>query len=65
MSAPLLSIEGLRVGFRATGGGGDIPESPEKGHASLPQLGWRSGGDVAKVAFWVGDAPTTRKTPAP
>ncbi len=45
------------LGAQAAGGGGDIPESPEKGLAALPQLGWRSGGDVAKVAFWVGDAP--------
>lgn len=39
------------------GGGGDVPESPEKGLAAGVDLAWRSDADVAKVIFWVADAP--------
>jgi hypothetical protein len=38
------------------GGGGDFPEAPERGLADLGTLTWRDGA-VARVAFWVGDAP--------
>lgn len=37
-------------------GGGDYPEAGHAGLAELVQLSWRSG-SVAKVAFWVADAP--------
>ncbi len=46
--------------FRATlaaqqaNGGGDYPESPERGLAEAAKLSWRS---EARVAFWVADAP--------
>jgi hypothetical protein len=38
------------------GGGGDYEEAPERGLRDLNQLTWRDGA-VARVAFWVGDAP--------
>ncbi len=38
------------------GGGGDYEEAPERGLADLNTLQWRDGA-VARVAFWVGDAP--------
>ena len=37
-------------------GGGDWPESPDKGLAALGQLSWRADA-VARMAFWIGDAP--------
>jgi len=37
-------------------GGGDWPESPEKGLAALTQLSWRPDA-VARMAFWIADAP--------
>jgi hypothetical protein len=37
--------------------GGDIPEAPDAALAVMDQLGWRSGPDVARLAFWVADAP--------
>ncbi len=39
------------------GGGGDFPESPEKALAAGVNLGWRNDADVARVIFWVADAP--------
>jgi hypothetical protein len=45
------------VGAQSAGGGGDYPESPELGLEELQQLSWRSGSSVAKIAFWVADAP--------
>jgi hypothetical protein len=45
------------VGAQTANNGGDYPESPEKGLDALPQLSWRTGASVAKIAFWVGDAP--------
>lgn len=38
-------------------GGGDIPEAVEEGLAAANQLAWRSDPNVAKVLFWVADAP--------
>lgn len=38
-------------------GGGDTPEAPDEGLAAANQLNWRSGDDVARLAFWVADAP--------
>lgn len=42
---------------QSAGGGGDFPESPEAAFEVLNQLGWRSDAGVAKLAFWVADAP--------
>lgn len=41
----------------SAGGGGDYQEAPELGLAAMNQLAWRSDADVARLAFWVGDAP--------
>lgn len=38
-------------------GGGDFPESPERGLATAAKLSWRDGPSTAKLAFWVADAP--------
>ena len=38
-------------------GGGDTPESPDVGLATMNTLSWRPDGDVARMAFWVADAP--------
>jgi hypothetical protein len=45
------------IGQQSAGGGGDYPESPHLGIAELSRLSWRPGPDVAKLAFWIGDAP--------
>ncbi len=42
---------------QSAGGGGDFPESPERGFEAAQQLSWRSDPDTAKLAFWVADAP--------
>lgn len=39
------------------GGGGDFPEAPDAGLAAANQLKWRTGDDVARLLFWVADAP--------
>jgi hypothetical protein len=41
---------------QSAGGGGDIPESPDKALAKLTSLSWRTGA-VARMAFWIADAP--------
>jgi hypothetical protein len=38
-------------------GGGDYPESPERGLSQMAQLSWRTDSNTARVAFWVADAP--------
>ncbi|MET0340701.1 MAG: vWA domain-containing protein [Polyangiales bacterium] len=38
-------------------GGGDFPEAPQAAFAILNQFAWRTAKDVAKLAFWVADAP--------
>lgn len=38
-------------------GGGDTPEAPEEGLADAAELAWRSDAAVARLAFWVADAP--------
>jgi len=45
------------VGAQTAGGGGDYPESPELGLEELGKLTWRTDPSVAKLAFWVADAP--------
>ncbi|MEI9953133.1 MAG: vWA domain-containing protein [Pseudomonadota bacterium] len=41
----------------SAGGGGDTPESPDRGLAVAQQLAWSSQSSAAKLAFWVADAP--------
>jgi hypothetical protein len=41
---------------QSAGGGGDIPEAPDRALAKLTSLSW-SPGAVARMAFWVADAP--------
>jgi hypothetical protein len=45
----------LRV--QSAGGGGDIPEAVVQGLETGGRMNWRPAGSVAKVAFWVADAP--------
>ena len=45
------------VGAQSAAGGGDYPESPELGIEQLGMLSWRTDPSVAKLAFWVADAP--------
>jgi hypothetical protein len=45
------------VGTLSAGGGGDYQEAPELGLAAMNQLAWRTDADVARLAFWIGDAP--------
>lgn len=42
---------------QSAGGGGDFPEAPEVAFEKINQFQWRSGDGVAKLAFWVADAP--------
>jgi hypothetical protein len=37
--------------------GGDFPEAPDAALEAMNQLAWRSEPDVARLAFWVADAP--------
>ncbi len=39
------------------GGGGDYPEAPDQALATATQLRWRGQRDVARLLFWVADAP--------
>ncbi len=41
----------------SAGGGGDYPEAPDSGFEAMNQLAWRGGEDVARLTFWVADAP--------
>jgi hypothetical protein len=41
---------------QSAGGGGDYPEALDQGIGALADLAWR-GGDVARVAFLIADAP--------
>ena len=46
-----------KPGMQAARGGGDFPEAPEAALETMAQLGWRSQDSVARLAFWVADAP--------
>lgn len=46
-----------RLGEQSAHGGGDYPEAAAEALHETTQLGWRSSLDVARVAFWVADAP--------
>jgi hypothetical protein len=52
----LASFSGT-IGAQTASDGGDTPEAPELGLAELPGLSWRNDPSVAKLAFWIGDAP--------
>lgn len=51
--------EAFRVALaqQHAGGGGDFPEAPDQAFAAVPQLKWRTGGNTARLVFWVADAP--------
>jgi Mg-chelatase subunit ChlD len=42
---------------QSAAGGGDIPEAVPEGLAAGVDLDWRSADEVAKIMFWVADAP--------
>jgi hypothetical protein len=46
-----------KLGAQSAGGGGDFPEAPQAAFAILNQFAWRTSRDVARLAFWVADAP--------
>ncbi|HEX6245625.1 MAG TPA: vWA domain-containing protein [Polyangiales bacterium] len=46
-----------KLAKQSAGGGGDTPEAPEAAFAALNQLEWRTAPDVARLVFWVADAP--------
>lgn len=52
-----LAVSQSAIKKEQAGGGGDIPEAVEEGLAAANQLAWRSDPNVAKVLFWVADAP--------
>ena len=46
-----------KLAAQTAGGGGDYPEATDAALVAMNQLGWRTGNDVARLAFWVADAP--------
>jgi hypothetical protein len=52
-------LNALRTDLQAqgAGGGGDFPEAPDAAFEQVNQLQWREGAGVAKLAFWIADAP--------
>jgi hypothetical protein len=51
-----LSTYQANLAAQSAGGGGDIPEAPDRALAKLTTLSW-SPTAVARMAFWVADAP--------
>jgi hypothetical protein len=47
----------MTVAAITAGGGGDYPEAPDVGLATGNALSWRPDPDVARLMFWVADAP--------
>jgi hypothetical protein len=47
----------MTIAGQTAANGGDTPESPDLGLEELQKLSWREGDSVARVAFWVADAP--------
>jgi hypothetical protein len=45
------------IGGLTAGNGGDYPEAPDLGLATGNALSWRTDPDVARLEFWVADAP--------
>jgi hypothetical protein len=52
-------VDALRSNLLAQSadGGGDFPEAPDAALAAANALAWRTGDDVARLLFWVADAP--------
>ena len=52
-------VDAFRASLAAqsANGGGDIPEAVPEGLTAGDALGWRTTDDVARVMFWVADAP--------
>ena len=46
-----------KLGMQSAGGGGDFPEAPDAALETMAQLAWREDAKVARLAFWVADAP--------
>lgn len=46
-----------KLAAQSAGGGGDFPEAPEAAFEAMNQFAWRTADDVARLAFWVADAP--------
>jgi hypothetical protein len=46
-----------QLGTLSASGGGDTPEAPDAALAEMVALDWRAEADVARLAFWVADAP--------
>lgn len=46
-----------RLAEQMSGGGGDYPEAADQALEIANQLTWRADDDVAKLIFWVADAP--------
>lgn len=46
-----------QLAAQSANGGGDYPEAPDAALAALQDLSWRAGDQVARMAFWVADAP--------
>lgn len=42
---------------QSANGGGDFPEAPDAAFEAANDLAWRTGDDVARLLFWVADAP--------
>ena len=42
---------------QTVGGGGDYPEAVELGLEATNKLAWRTDANVARIAFWIADAP--------
>ncbi len=46
-----------KLATASAGGGGDMPEAPDRALEVAHKLSWRSSPDTAKLLFWVADAP--------
>jgi hypothetical protein len=46
-----------KLAAQSAGGGGDFPEAADQALDAATRLGWRSDPGVAKLMFWVADAP--------
>jgi hypothetical protein len=46
-----------KLAEQSAGGGGDFPEAPDAAIEAMNKLSWRSEDKVARLAFWVADAP--------
>ena len=53
---PDLSAFRQQLAAQSSMGGGDMPEAVDQALAAATQLSWQ-GGAVARVAFWIADAP--------